>query len=237
MASSDFPMTRWSVVLSAREGDASRAKAALAELCEAYWLPLYAFARRTGKSAEDAEDLTQGFFVRLIEKDLFAKADAERGKLRSFLLGAFKNYLSDQRDKSRALKRGGGQEVFSIDAAEAEERFAQEPLDDESPDRSFERKWALVLLERVMQTLRKSYEDQGKGEVFAELHQYLAPESGGPAYRKSAEHLGLTENAVRVAVFRMRQRYARELRQQIAETVQSEDEVAGEIDFLFQAVR
>jgi RNA polymerase sigma-70 factor (ECF subfamily) len=108
MGSSKFPMTRWSVVLSARGGDASMATLALSELCEVYWMPLYSFARRTGKSAEDAEDLTQAFFARLIEKDLFSKANAERGKLRSFLLGAFKNFLSDEWDKSRALKRGGG---------------------------------------------------------------------------------------------------------------------------------
>jgi len=237
MASSQFPMTRWSVVLSARDGDASKVKAALGELCEAYWLPLYTFARRTGKSAEDAEDLTQAFFARLIERDLFAKADAERGKLRSFLLGAFKNFLSDEWDKERALKRGGGKAVVSIDAARAEERFAMEPADEESPDRCFERRWALVVLERVMTALRDHYVTSGKGEVFEELHQYLAPESGGQSYRTAGEVLGLSENAVRVAVFRMRQRYAKELRAQIAETVEGEDEVAEEIDFLFRAVR
>ena len=237
MGSSDFPMTRWSVVVSAREGDARQAKAALSELCEAYWVPLYAFARRTGKSAEDAEDLTQAFFARLIEKDLFAKADEERGKLRSFLLGTFKHFLSDEWDKARALKRGGGRALVSIDAAQAEERLAVEPVDEESPDRSFERKWALVVLERVMQSLRKTYEEAGKGEVFEELHPYLAPDSGGATYRESGERLGLSDNAVRVAVFRMRQRYGAELRTQIAETVASDEEVADEIDFLFRAVR
>ncbi|MDF1712947.1 MAG: sigma-70 family RNA polymerase sigma factor [Akkermansiaceae bacterium] len=237
MASSEFPMTRWSVVLSARDEDASKVKAALSELCEAYWMPLYSFARRTGKSAEDAEDLTQAFFARLIEKDLFARANAERGKLRSFLLGTFKNFLSDEWDKSRALKRGGGKEVFSIDAAEEEERFAMEPADEESPDRCFEKRWALVVLDRVMRSLRDHYLESGKGEVFEELSQFLAPESGGQVYRKSAEVLGLSENAVRVAVFRMRQRYAGELRAQIAETVEGEAEVAEEIDFLFRAVQ
>ena len=230
-------MTRWSVVLSARDGDAAKVKVALGELCEAYWLPLYSFARRTGKSAEDAEDLTQAFFARLIERDLFSKADAERGRLRSFLLGTFKHFLSDEWDKERALKRGGGRQIVSMDAAQAEERFAMEPADEESPDRCFEKRWALVVLDRVMRSLRDHYVSSGKGEVFEELHQYLAPESGGESYRKSAEVLGLTANAVRVAVFRMRQRYATELRAQIAETVESEEEIAEEIDFLFRAVR
>lgn len=237
MGSNEFPMTRWSVVLSARGGDETKVRAALSELCEAYWLPLYGFARRTGKSAEDAEDLTQAFFARLIEKDLFSKANAERGKLRSFLLGTFKNFLSDEWDKSRALKRGGGKTIISMDATEAEERFAMEPADEESPDRCFEKRWALVVLDRVMRAIRNHYVESGKGEVFEELHQYLAPESGGQTYRKSAEVLGLSENAARVAVFRMRQRYAKELRAQIAETVSGEDEVADEIDFLFRAVQ
>ena len=237
MSSSEFPMTRWSVVLSARDGDAGKVKVALGELCEAYWMPLYSFARRTGKSAEDAEDLTQSFFAKLIERDIFSRADAERGRLRSFLLGAFKNFLSDEWDKERALKRGGGKQVFSIDAAEAEERFAMEPADEESPDRCFEKRWALVVLERVMIALRAHYEASGKGDVFEELHQYLAPETGGQSYRTSAEKLGSKENAVRVAVFRLRQRYAAELRAQIAETVEGEEEIAEEIDFLFRAVR
>ncbi len=124
-----------------------------------------------------------------------------------------------------------------MDAAEAEERFAMEPADEESPDRCFEKRWALVVLERVMKALRAHYVESGKGEVFEELHQYLAPESAGQVYRKSAEVLGTSENAVRVAVFRMRQRYAKELRAQIAETVDGEDEVADEIDFLFRAVQ
>jgi len=133
--------------------------------------------------------------------------------------------------------RGGGKTVVSIDAAAAEVRFALEESDEESPDRCFERRWALVVLERVMTALRDHYVTSGKGEVFEELHQYLAPESGGQSYRTAGEILGLSENAVRVAVFRMRQRYAKELRAQIAETVEGEDEVAEEINFLFRAVR
>lgn len=236
MASPEFPMTRWSVVVSAREGDESRARAALSDLCEAYWMPLYPFARRKGKSPEDAEDLTQAFFARLIAKELFSKADATRGKLRSFLLGAFKNFLSDESARSCAQKRGGGKEVISIDAAQAEEWLAIEPLDEESPDRSFQRRWALVVLDRVMKSLRQHYVDSGKGEVFDHLHHYLAPDSGRPGYREASVALGLSENAVRVAVFRMRQRYGQDLQAQIAETVESEEEVAGEIDELFRAV-
>jgi len=231
---SQFPMTRWSVVLAAQGGQCS---GALAELCEAYWVPLYGFVRRRGYSPEDAEDLTQAFFGRLIEKDVLAKASAERGKLRSFLLGSMKNFLSDEWDKANAQKRGGGKEIISIDAELAEERFASEPPDEESPDRLFERRWALTLLERVMTGLRGQYEKKGQESVFEELHQFLAPGEAGESYRGAAETLGMTENAVRVAVFRMRQRYAEELREQIAATVETEDEIAAEIDFLFQAVR
>ncbi len=133
-------MTRWSIVLNARAGD-ERAERALAEICEAYWFPLYVFVRRSGRSAEDAEDLTQSFFAKLIEKGYLQKADQERGRLRSFLLASLKNFMADEWDKSQAQKRGGGKQLVSIDQAAAEERYALEPKDEASPDRLFEKRW------------------------------------------------------------------------------------------------
>ena len=231
-----FPVTRWSIVMTAR-GQDSAAEAALAHLCEVYWFPLYTYIRRKGKSAEDAEDLTQAFFTKIIEKDTLASARSERGKLRSFLLGALKNFLSDEWDKARAQKRGGGIAPISIDGQLAEERYAMEPADDSSPDRIFERRWALTVLDRVLTSLRGHYESTGKLALFEELHPFLASNVKGESYREAAEILSMTVNSVRVAVFRMRQRYAAELRAQIAETVEDDSEIAEEIDFLFKAVR
>ncbi len=236
MSSAQFPPTRWSVVLTVGSGDERAAAAALAELCEIYWFPLYSFVRRTGRSPEDAEDLTQSFFSRLIEKDVLGTAQAERGKLRSFLLGSLKNFLADEWDKSNAQKRGGGKQFVSIDAEVAEARYAMELPDEASPDHLFERSWAQSLLSRVLGTLRDHYEASGKQAVFDELHQFLASYSGDGNYRTSAQSLGMTENAVRVAIFRMRQRYAKTLRDEIAETVASDADIEAEIDFLFKAV-
>jgi len=236
MPPAEFPVTRWSVVITA-SGDDAAARTALAELCEAYWYPLYSFVRRSGKSPQDAEDLTQAFFARLVEKETLGFVQKERGKLRSFLLQALKNFLSDEWDKANALKRGGGTQTISIDAAVAEERYAMELPDESSPDRLYQRRWAVTLLKQVLEALQESYHATGKEHLFEELHQYLASNAGEESYRGPADRLGMSENAVRVAVFRMRQRYAAELRRQIAETVETEDEVTAEIDFLFQAVR
>jgi len=232
-----FPQTRWSVVLAARGDDAHVAQAALTELCEIYWPPLYSFVRRRGKSPEDAEDLTQAFFSRLIEKDTFGAAQSKRGKLRSFLLKSMKNFLSDEWDKETTRKRGGGVRVVSIDLTLAEERYAVESSHVSSPDKIYDRRWALAVLDRVLSSLREHYRSKGKERMFEELHPYLAANSKGESYPAAAGILGMTTNAVRVAVYRMRQRYADELRSQIAETVDSEDEVAAEIDFLFRALR
>jgi len=235
-ADGQFPVTRWSVVLEAR-GDGQSAAAALADLCEAYWYPLYCFVRRKGRSPEDAEDLTQAFFGRLIEKDILSKAQEDRGKLRTFLLTSLKNFLSDEWDKATALKRGGGMPLVSIDAELAEERYRTEPMDESSPDRLFEKRWALTLLERVMTSLREQYEKRGKGKVFEQLSPFLGAKSGVDSYSEIARNLGISENAVRVSVFRLRQRYSSELRSHIAETVDSDEEVAAEIQFLFKAVQ
>ncbi len=232
-----FPATRWSRVVRANDPASPDARAALDEICRDYWFPLYVYVRRWGRNPEDAEDLTQSFFARLLEKDYLASADRDKGKLRTFLLTALKHFLIDEHDKATTLKRGGGQHVISIDAALAEERYALEPKDDASPDRLYEKRWALTLLDNVLATLRAIYAKDGKAELFDTLQPSLAWNAGGERYAELAAALGMKENAVRVAVFRLRRRYGDTLRQQVAETVASPEEVAGELDHLLTVLR
>lgn len=232
-----FPKTRWSVLLAARDRkDDARAAAALDELCRAYWFPLYVYVRRRGYSPQDAEDLTQGYFAALIEKDYLADADRERGKLRSFLLLTLKHYIADEWTKASALKRGSGKPPISIDAA-AEERYALEPIDEQSPDRLYEKRWALTLLDNVLHQLRADYEASGQLVLFETLKKFLSWNSGREAYRDIASHLGMKENAVRVAIFRLRRRYGDLLRAQVADTVTKPDEVPSELDYLLSILR
>jgi RNA polymerase sigma-70 factor (ECF subfamily) len=233
-----FPQTRWSVVLAAYDpNDSSRAATALDALCRAYWFPLYVYVRRRGVSPEDAEDLTQGYFAALIERNYLAQANRERGRLRSFLLTTLKHYLADEWGKASAQKRGCGQRLVSIDAAAAEQRYAMEPADEESPDRLFDRRWALTLLDNVLTALRADYVSTGQERVFEGLKKFLAWNSANEAYRETAVELGMKENAVRVAVFRLRRRYGDLLREQVADTVTSPDEVPAELDHLLSLVR
>lgn len=233
-----FPQTRWSVVLAARnENDAARASVALDELCRAYWFPLYVYVRRRGYSPEDAEDLTQGYFAALVERDYLAKAEREKGRLRSFLLTTLKHFLADEWSKARAQKRGGGKTALSIDAAQAEERYLLEPLDDSSPDVLYEKRWALTLLDNVLASLRQEYVASGKGETFDALQKFLTWNSAGEAYRETAAQLRMKESAVRVAIFRMRRRYGDLLREAISATVVSPDEVPAELEYLLSLLR
>ena len=233
-----FPQTRWSVVLAARDlQNRDRAMAALEEICGAYWFPLYVYIRRRGCSPEDAEDLTQGYMAALIERDFLAEADRAKGRLRSFLLTTLKHYLSDQWIKASAQKRGGGKRAISFDAARAEQRYALEPADAASPDRLFEKRWALTLLDNVLEALRREYAATGKGDVFEALQKFLAWNSSGQAYREVASKLGMKENAVRVAIFRLRRRYGELLEAQIADTVRSPEEIPAELDYLFSLLR
>ena len=232
-----FPQTRWSIVLAARATDDACRAAALDALCRAYWFPLYVYIRRRGFPAEDAEDLTQTYFAALLEKDYLAQADRERGKLRSFLLTTLKHFLADEWSKSSALKRGAGKTVLSIDAARAEEQYALEPADTDSPDRLYEKRWALTVLDNVLEALREDYAKTGQGKVFDALQKFLAWNSGGEAYREVAAELGMKESAVRVAIFRLRRRYGDLLRAQIADTVASPEEVPAELDYLFSLLR
>lgn len=223
------------MVLNAGRSDSTRARNALAQLCQSYWYPLYAYARRRGNPPEDAEDLTQGFFTRLLALNSLAKVRREKGKFRSFLLASLNHYLSDEWDRERAQKRGKDR-VISLDASWAEERLSREPADALTPEKLFERKWAMTLLESVVQTMQREYESAGRGAMFMALRFSIAGEKAEEPYAKLSAELGLNEPALRVAVHRLRRRYRQLLRDEIARTVASEAEVDGEIRHLFAAL-
>jgi RNA polymerase sigma factor (sigma-70 family) len=230
-----FVTTHWTLVLDAGCSDSTRAREALAELCQTYWYPLYAYVRRRGETPTDAEDLTQGFFERLLELNSMADVRREKGKFRSFLLASLNHYLSDERDRARAQKRGRGL-VSSLDAAAAESRLSREAADTLTPEKLFERKWAMTVLETVVQGLQREYESSGKGALFMALRFSIAGDKGEEPYAKLSERLGLSEPALRVAVHRLRERYRQLLRDEIARTVATKAEVDGEIRQLFGAL-
>lgn len=232
----DFHTTRWTVVLTAGHKGAPEARRALATLCETYWYPIYAFARRKGHAPVEAEDLTQGFFSALLEKDYVNAADPERGRFRAFMLTAFRRYVSRERDRARARKRGGGRAPLSLDFAYGERRYTIEPSHELTPERAFDRRWALTLLETVMERLQKEMADAGKLEVFDGLKPHLLAPADGAAYAELAERLDSTEGAVKTALHRLRVRYRDLLRSEIAETVATPDEVDGEIGHLLQSL-
>lgn len=229
-----FATTHWSVVLAAGRQDTARAHLALEKLCQSYWYPLYAYVRRRGQSAHDAQDLTQAFFARLLERQSLAGADPERGRFRSFLLGAMNHFLADEWAKLRTQKRGGGQAILSLDLAAAEERFDLEPADQTSPDRAFDRAWATALLEKVLRDLEEEFRREGKAALFHALKQTLAGARESQPYAELAAQLGLNEGAVKTAVHRLRKRYRQLIEAEITHTVASPDEVADEMRHLFR---
>lgn len=235
-AHSPFPQTRWTAIAKIRRPDDSRqAQQALSELCSAYWYPLYAFARRLGRSAHDAQDLTQGFFGYVVNKNLFADADQELGKLRTFLLTAFKRFIKDAQDKEHALKRGGGVQVYSLNADEAEEAYAREPADNRTPESVFERTWALSVLKSALKSLADIEEKAGRGGQFQALEPFLAPDSKTePDTAAAAQALGTTEENVRQLVSRLRKKFRDMLRQHVADTLKepSEKQVDEELHSL-----
>jgi RNA polymerase sigma factor (sigma-70 family) len=223
-SSSSFPQTRWSMVLDVQADD----PAALAALCKDYWYPLYCCARRLTNSAEDAEDLTQGFFASLLNRGSLKSASAERGRLRSFLLAGLKNHATELRRRGSAQKRGSGSVAVEFDALKAEQRYALEPRDELSPEREFDRAWARQLLAAVLERLRLAYSSAGKGAVFEALHGQLT--GGGEAdYVQAAQTLGLSAGGVRFAAFKLRERYRAMLRETIMETVSDAAEVEAEL--------
>ncbi len=232
-----FATTRWSVVLSAGRDSSESSRQALEKLCDTYWFPLYAFVRRQGFDASRAADLTQGFFADLLQRNDIAGVDRSRGKFRSFLLASIKHYLLNQIDFDRALKRGGGQKTISIDIDKADSRYRCEPFHTETPEKLFDRHWALALLDQVRAALREEFETRGKIDQYNELQVFL---SGGPAdenYREIGLKLGLSEGAVKVIVHRMRQRFGEILRDEISHTVAGADDIDAEIQELFDVLR
>jgi RNA polymerase sigma factor (sigma-70 family) len=231
-----FPTTRWSRVVAAGDLAAPEASEALAALCAAYWYPLYAFIRRKGHGPDEALDLTQEYFARLLEHGTVAAADPGKGRFRSFLLADCTHFLAHRREHDRALKRGGGIAPLSIDARDAEGRYVLEPSHSRTPEHLFERDWALAMLEGVLARLRGEYHDAGRGEVFEVLKVALSEDPRSIPQAELAARLGISEGAVQVAVHRLRKRYRALVREAIAATVADEAEVEGEIRELFAAL-
>jgi RNA polymerase sigma-70 factor (ECF subfamily) len=228
-----FTTTHWSVVLSAGQSTSPRAEAALEELCRAYWYPLYAYVRRQGHSPHDAQDLTQEFFARLLQKNYLGAVARDKGKFRSFLLVALKHFLANEFDRATALKRGGGQTLISLDEQGAEELYALESPTSISPENAFEKRWAITLLERALAQVRSEFIAAGKGGVFEPLKAFLTDGAGSGNYAPVAVELGMTANAVAVAVCRLRQRYREVVRAEIAHTVAAPEEIEDEMRHLF----
>ena len=227
----DFPTTHWTLVTRVRQGGEVR-QAALEELCRLYWYPIYAFLRRRGHAQHDAEDLTQGFFVKLLGDESFDAAQADKGRLRTFLLGALDRHLADQQRRQSALKRGGGQQIIAFEELHAEERYALEPLDHRSPELLFTRAWAQLLIEGVRDKLRVNFDETGRAGVFETLLPFLLMDDAPPSYRQVAQKLDSSETAVRLLVFRMRTRFRDLLRDEVARTVATPEEVEAEMGWL-----
>lgn len=232
-AAADFATTRWTLVLSAGQAGTPAAHAALESLCRIYWYPLYAFIRRQGRDTHDAQDLTQAFFARLLEKNYLDQVSPEKGKFRSFLLACLKHFLANEWDRRRAQKRGGALLLLSIDAADAERRYGLEPAHGQTPEALFERRWALTLLDRVLEMLRTEFVAAGKGTQFDQLKEGLTVDRHSLSYAALGARLGLREGAVKVAVHRLRRRYRELLRAEIAHTVSIASEVDEELRHLF----
>jgi RNA polymerase sigma factor (sigma-70 family) len=231
-----FATTRWSVVLTA-QGDSPAADEALEQLCSTYWWPLYSFVRRQGYSPEEAQDLTQGFFARLLERKDLETVRQERGRLRSYLLASFKHYLINERDRATTLKRGEGRTLVSLEELLVRERADLEPADTLSAERIYERRWASTLLEKVLTRLGEEYRTAGNALLFERLRQMLSDDSDRPSQAMVAAELGMTENAVTQAFHRFRQRYRAILREEIANTVAMPGDIEDELRHLVAVLR
>ena len=231
-----FVTTHWSVVLAAKQSDSSQAAAALEKLCRTYWYPLYAFLRRKGRSPHDAQDLTQAFFAHLFARSFLENVGPQKGKFRSFLLAALQHFISDEWDKARAAKRGGGQMFISIDDHNAEELYLLEPDASAPAERVFERRWALTLLAQALARLREEFVAAGRTREFDHLKVFLSTLTSDGAYDSVAANLGLAADAVAVKVHRLRQRYGELIRAEIAHTVASPADIEEELRHLFDAI-
>jgi len=226
-----FATTHWSMVLEA-QGESPAAHDALEELCRTYWRPVYAFLRRQGVGPEEAEDITQGFFAQLLERRKFSSLRKEKGRLRSFLLGALKYFLADERRRAMAIKRGKGQRLIPLERLRVDERIEMEPSDPVTAEMIYERRWALTVLENVLSRLKDEYQTAGNAALFDLLKQLLPDEPGSPSQADIAARLGMTENAIRQAFYRFRQRYQSLLREEIAHTVATPGDIEDELRHL-----
>lgn len=231
-----FRTTKWSVVRAARARDEPGSADALARLCEVYWYPLYFFVRRLGHGVDEARDLTQGYFLRLMERNYLDDVRPEAGKFRSFLLASMKHYLANVRREAAALKRGGPAPPISLDLDAAEARYRHEPADERTPDKAYERRWALAVIERANTRLREEFEAAGKPDQHRLLAGYLSGDERQRPYSQAARELETSEAAVKMAVSRMRRRYGRILREEIAATVGDPAEVDAEVRYLLSIV-
>jgi RNA polymerase sigma factor (sigma-70 family) len=231
-----FATTRWSLVLAAGRRSSNRSSEALASLCETYWYPVYAFIRRQGHDADAARDLTQEFFARVLEKNYFGDADPARGRFRAFLLTSIRHFLSNERDRARALKRGGATPPLSLDVETAEGTYQLEGQDDLTPEKLFDARWATLLLDRALSRLERAYTASGKSETFDRLKGFLTGDNAHVTYDEAARSLNSTEAAIKVAVHRLRRRFRDALVEEIAETVDSPADIDAELRHLRAAV-
>lgn len=231
-----FATTRWSVVAAAGADSTPEGRAALESLCAAYWDPLYTFARRSGADREEAQDLVQGFLTELIEKDRIRQADRDRGRFRTFLLAAFRHHWSHERERARAAKRGGGRAPLPLDFDSGEDRYLREPADDRTPERLFDRHWALAVLDATIAQLRDEHDRAGRLDLFDALRPTITAGATEARWAEVGERLGMTEGAVKVAAHRLRRRYREVLREIIAETVAAPSDVDDEIRHLMASL-
>jgi RNA polymerase sigma factor (sigma-70 family) len=231
-----FRTTHWSVVLAARKDDAQAGREALASLCSAYWSPLYAFIRRQGASPPEAEDLTQEFFYQLIERHSLGHVERAGGKFRSFLLVCLKNFLTNQRERANAQRRGGGKTVVSLDAVEAERRYPIETTESLTPEKAYEQRWVFAVLERTLDELRRAYAQEKKSDLFEKLQGFLPCGKGMVSRAELAAEREVSVGAIDVSIHRLRQRFGTLLQEQVAQTVSSEDEIEGELRYLMSVL-
>ena len=233
-----FHTTHWTIVMSAVQSQAPGGESALAQLCRTYWYPLYIFARRRGYSPEDAQDLTQSFFLHLLEHRALAGVRRLKGKFRSFLLASFQNHLSDQADQARRIKRGGGKEFVQLDAEEAEQRYRLEPAEHLTAEKMFDARWAMTLLAQALDKLRQEYATEGKTSIFEALKVFLDPANSAapPSYNDVAGRLQVSSGAVKTLIHRLRKRYTALMREEVGRTVSDPTEIDEEIHALCDAL-
>ena len=230
-----FTTTHWSIVLEA-QGESPVAQEALEKICRTYWRPIFAFLRRQGHSPEEAEDITQGFFAQLLERRKFSALRKEKGRLRSFLLGALKYFVTDEQRRAMAIKRGKGERLISLEELRADDRIEIEPADPMSAEMIYERRWALTVLEQVLSRLKDEYRAAGNAELFDSLKALLPDEPGAPSQAEIGARMGMTENAIRQAFYRFRQRYQSLLREEIANTVATPGDIEDELRHLIAVI-